>query len=627
MSKVVKLMLVLVLLLSAVAILPTSAQDDAVVIGVNAEYPPFESVDDSDAIIGFDIDLINALAEDAGFEIEFVNTRWDGIFVALSEGEFDAVISAATITDEREEIIDFSDAYFNAGQSIAVQTSIAEDVAGPEDLAGLRVGVQLGTTGDEFASEIDGAEVVRFDEITLAFQALGAGEVDAIVNDGPTSADIIANNPDLDAVLVGEPLTDEFYGIAVNPEQSELLDNINTSLANVIADGTYAEIFVEWFGQSPSSDFLPMADSGDDVDLGTAVIGVNAEYPPFESVDDSDAIIGFDIDLINAISEDAGFEIEFVNTRWDGIFVALSEGEFDAVISAATITDEREEIIDFSDAYFNAGQSIAVQTSLAEDVLDPEDLAGLRVGVQLGTTGDEYASEIDGVEVVRFDEITLAFQALGAGEVDAIVNDGPTSADIIANNPDLDAVLVGEPLTDEFYGIAVNPEQSALLDSINTSLANVIADGTYAEIFVEWFGQSPSSDFLPADDMDTSVDFSDPESVTVGLLSTFFTAEDASEILVFACDGLTDFSLFPDNDTLAGFAGMSLSDISNLSFDVEIDGDFARVEATEGSSITLQIGDTEQELPMTLLLGQLGIAGIDLEQNADGDWLVCPMAE
>ncbi|MCZ7679404.1 MAG: transporter substrate-binding domain-containing protein [Sandaracinaceae bacterium] len=363
-----------------------------------------------------------------------------------------------------------------------------------------KVGVQSGTTGDIAASEIDGVEVVRYDEITLAFQALGNGTIDAIVNDGPVSADIIAKNPELGAVMVGDPFTDEFYGVAVQPDMPELLDAINDALAELIADGTYNDIYNKWFGMDAPSMFRPAEQAiSMGGELGVVTVGLNAEYPPFEYVDENNEIVGFDPDLMNAIAERAGFEIEWVNTRWDGIFVALASGEFDAVSSAATITDEREEIVNFSNPYFNAGQMIAVLEDRASEIQSPEDLPGLKVGVQSGTTGDIAASEIDGVEVVRYDEITLAFQALGNGTIDAIVNDGPVSADIIAKNPELGAVMVGDPFTDEFYGIAVQPDMPELLDAINDALAELIADGTYNDIYNKWFGMDAPSMFRPAE--------------------------------------------------------------------------------------------------------------------------------
>ncbi len=216
-------------------------------VGTNAEYRPFEYVDESGEIVGFDVDLIKELAKRAGYEVELVNTKWDGIFTALAAGEFDVVASACTITDERKQSVDFTDPYFNAGQSIAVLAD-NETIKTVEDLKGKRIGVQLGTTGDMEASKIEGAEVKRYEEITLAFQALANGDVDAVVNDTPTSADIIKANPEIKAKIVGEPFTNEFYGIAVNKGKPEIRDALNKALAEIKADGTYDQIYQKWFG-------------------------------------------------------------------------------------------------------------------------------------------------------------------------------------------------------------------------------------------------------------------------------------------------------------------------------------------------------------------------------------------
>jgi len=221
----------------------------AVTVGTNAEYPPFESVDANGTIVGFDIDLLNAVGKAAGFTPQFVNTRWDGIFVALAAGEFDAVASAVTITDDRKQTMSFSEPYFNAGQMIAVKQGSL--IAKPADLDGKKVGVQLGTTGDIWLSENTKAEVVRYDEITLAFQALANGDIEAIVNDAPTSADIIKANPEWGVVLVGQPFTDEFYGIAVRTERADVLKAINDGLAKVRASGEYDQIYQKWFGTPP----------------------------------------------------------------------------------------------------------------------------------------------------------------------------------------------------------------------------------------------------------------------------------------------------------------------------------------------------------------------------------------
>lgn len=217
-------------------------------VGTNAEYQPFEFVDENGNIVGFDIDIINAIAARAGFKAEFTNTKWDGIFVALANGEFDAVASAVTITDERKQTIDFSEPYFNAGQALAVSADNTT-ITGPDSLVeGVKVGVQLGTTGDIWLTENTKADIKRFDENPLAVQALSSGDIDAVVGDSPTLADILKQNPELKLKIVGEPFTDEFYGIAIQKGLTDLKASINTALADIKADGTYDEIHAKYFG-------------------------------------------------------------------------------------------------------------------------------------------------------------------------------------------------------------------------------------------------------------------------------------------------------------------------------------------------------------------------------------------
>ena len=258
MGQILTVLAVLVLLFAACtppAATPASDSNTAaapaalkIKVGTNAEYRPFEYVDENNVIIGFDVDLMNALAEVAGIEYELVNTKWDGIFVALANGEFDAVISAVTITDERKETVDFSDPYFNAGQVLAVLAD-NETITGLDSVTdAVRIGVQLGTTADIFLTDNTPAQISRFDELPLALQALGNRDVDAVVAELPVLGDYLKANPDLNGKIVGEPFTDELFGIAVNKGKPEVRDALNAALATIKGNGVYDQIYSKWFG-------------------------------------------------------------------------------------------------------------------------------------------------------------------------------------------------------------------------------------------------------------------------------------------------------------------------------------------------------------------------------------------
>ena len=218
-----------------------------IVIATDATWPPMEMVDESKEIVGFDIDLMAAIAEAGGFTYEFRNTAWDGIFAGLSTDEYDAVMSSVTITDERKETMDFSDPYINAGQVLVVQKEMS-GVETLEDMTGKSVGAQIGTTGAFAIDKVAGVTLKTYDEIGLAFEDLVNGRIDGAVADTPVAADFALQNDSYKdkLVIVGEPFTDEFYGIAVKKGNTEVLAAINAGLAKVLNTDTYTAIEEKW---------------------------------------------------------------------------------------------------------------------------------------------------------------------------------------------------------------------------------------------------------------------------------------------------------------------------------------------------------------------------------------------
>lgn len=224
-------------------------------------------------------------------------------------------------------------------------------------------------------------------------------------------------------------------------------------------------------------------------DSGMKVItfASDATWPPMEYINENKEIVGFDIDLINAVAEAAGFKAVVKNTGWDGIFAGLANNAYDAVISSVTITDERKANMDFSQAYINAGQVLIVAKSTA-NVTTLADLKGKNVGAQIGTTGAFAIEDAPGVILKTYDEIGLAVEDLANGNLAGVVADAPIAADFVLSNAAYNKVLqiVGEPFTDEYYGIAVNKGNAEILALINKGLDEVIKSGKRDELIKKW---------------------------------------------------------------------------------------------------------------------------------------------
>ena len=238
-----------------VAAVPAPPPVKVYTVGTDAAYAPFESQNEKAEIVGFDIEVMQAIAKKAGFELKFVNTPWEGIFNALGQGDRDLLVSAITITEERKHSMDFSDPYFDAAQLIAVRDS--SKVASFADLKRLKVGVQTGTTGDEAVSKMLGKtnrNIRRFESTPLALKELEAGGVDAVVADNGVVVHYVANNPGGKFKTVSDKdFVPEQYGIAVKKGSAELLAALNKGLAGIRADGSYDRIYTSYFGAPPAA--------------------------------------------------------------------------------------------------------------------------------------------------------------------------------------------------------------------------------------------------------------------------------------------------------------------------------------------------------------------------------------
>ncbi|MDC7127106.1 MAG: basic amino acid ABC transporter substrate-binding protein [Spirochaetales bacterium] len=247
MKKTLHIFMTLLMLTTSMTLFASGQQesDGKIVIASDCTWPPMEFVNEDKEIVGYDIDFIRAVAEEAGFEVEIRNTAWDGIFASLGNGECDAVISSVTITDERKKTMDFSTPYINAGQVLIVtKDSSAVTLA---DLAGKELGAQIGTTGAIAIDESD-ATLKSYDELGLAIADLANGRIDGVVADTPIAANYVLQNDTYKEQLkiVGDTFTEEYYGVAVKKGNAEVLELINKGIKAVQEKGIDKELEAKW---------------------------------------------------------------------------------------------------------------------------------------------------------------------------------------------------------------------------------------------------------------------------------------------------------------------------------------------------------------------------------------------
>ncbi len=225
----------------------TLVSDGTLTVCSDVPYPPFEDFDETSesGFKGFDVDIVAGIAEGLGLELEIKDSSFDAIQSgqALNAGQCDLAASAMTITEERKAALDFSDGYYDSEQSLLVPEG--SDIAAIADLAGKKVGVQQGSTGKTYTEEnAADADIVTFPSDAEMYQAIKAGQVDALLQDLPVNID---HQEDGGFTVVETYPTDEQYGLAAKKGNTDLLTAVNEQLTKLHDDGSYDEIYTTYF--------------------------------------------------------------------------------------------------------------------------------------------------------------------------------------------------------------------------------------------------------------------------------------------------------------------------------------------------------------------------------------------
>ncbi len=225
------------------------------------------------------------------------------------------------------------------------------------DLNNKTIGVQLGTTGDIFATDIEGANIERYKNGADAVQALKEGTVDAVIIDDEPAKVFVSKNDDL--IILEEEFAVEEYAIAIKKGNTEFTELINGALAELKADGTIDRIKSNWIGEEAGMNPYTTPE-GTEYPNGTLVMATNAQFPPYEFLEE-DKVVGFDPDMMKAVCDKLGYKLEIENMDFDSIIAAVDSGKADVGVAGMTITEDRLKNIDFSDCYTTATQVIIVR--------------------------------------------------------------------------------------------------------------------------------------------------------------------------------------------------------------------------------------------------------------------------
>lgn len=511
-----KLKAIMLAMISAIFVFGANAQADTISVVSDTAYAPFEFKDSDQVYKGIDVDIINEVANREGWDVEMTFPGFDAAVNAVQAGQADALMAGTTVTEARKKVFTFSDTYYDT--AVVVYTRSDAKVTNYKQLSGKTVGVKNGTAAQSFLKENQkkyNYKIKTFDTSDLMNNSLDAGSIYAAMDDQPVVQYAINQGKDYAINIDGEKVGSFAFAVKKGSKYEYLIDEFNEAFNAMKEDGTYDAIMAKWLGDSEdsadkstvvTSDSLKL--SGDASAKATPVkstykIVMDSSFAPFEYQNDSGKYEGIDVDLIKAIAEQQGFNIELSNPGFDAALNAVQAGQADAVIAGMSITDARKEIFDFSDPYYTSNILLAVKKG--SSVKSYEDLNGMTVGAKNGTASYTWLSEHAdqyGYSLRAFDEASTMYDSLNSGSIDALMDDEAVLRYAIKQGRKFETPIDGEKSGE--YGFAVNKGANPeLLEMFNNGLAALVKSGKYDKIVSKYLGTSENKKSSPSVDETT----------------------------------------------------------------------------------------------------------------------------
>lgn len=483
------------------------ANADTIKIVSDTAYAPFEFKDTDQTYKGIDVDIINKVAEIKGWNIQMSYPGFDAAVNAVQAGQADAIMAGMTKTKERENVFTMSDTYYDT--KVVIATTKSNKITKYEELSGKTVGVKNGTAAQRFLESIKdkyGFTIKTFDTGDLMNNSLSTGAVNAIMDDKPVIEYAINQGQDLSINMDGEAVGSFAFGVKKGSKYEYLVTEFNEALAQMKKDGSLDQIINKWTNSSKTSSQVTSLTSTTSAGQKATpvkskyVIASDSSFAPFVFQNSSNQYTGIDMDLIKAIAEDQGFEIEITNPGFDAAINAVQSGQADGMIAGMSVTDARKETFDFSDSYYTANTILGVKES--STISSYEDLNGKTVGVKNGTASQTFLTENQskyGYKIKTFADGSSMYDSLNTGSIDAVMDDEPVLKYSISQGQKLKTPIEGTPIGETAFAVkkGSNPE---LIEMFNNGLANLKASGEFQKILDKYLATDSTSESSTVDE-------------------------------------------------------------------------------------------------------------------------------
>ena len=480
---------------------------DTIKIVSDTAYAPFEFKDTDQTYKGIDVDIINKVAEIKGWNIQMSYPGFDAAVNAVQSGQADAIMAGMTKTKERENVFTMSDTYYDT--KVVIATTKSNKITKYEELSGKTVGVKNGTAAQRFLESIKdkyGFTIKTFDTGDLMNNSLSTGAVNAIMDDKPVIEYAINQGQDLSINMDGEAVGSFAFGVKKGSKYEYLVTEFNEALAQMKKDGSLDQIINKWTNSSKTSSQVTSLTSTTSAGQKATpvkskyVIASDSSFAPFVFQNSSNQYTGIDMDLIKAIAEDQGFEIEITNPGFDAAINAVQSGQADGMIAGMSVTDARKETFDFSDSYYTANTILGVKES--STISSYEDLKGKTVGVKNGTASQTFLTENQskyGYKIKTFADGSSMYDSLNTGSIDAVMDDEPVLKYSISQGQKLKTPIEGTPIGETAFAVkkGSNPE---LIEMFNNGLANLKASGEFQKILDKYLATDSTSESSTVDE-------------------------------------------------------------------------------------------------------------------------------